>query len=131
MGKLFYDKSSYLSNVLSVKKYDYKYEKEGFSQVAQGWKIFLPMQEVQVQPLGQKYPLEKKMAAHSSILKGFPGGSEVKNQPAMWEIWVWSLGLDDPLEKEMATHSSILTQKIPWTEGTVGIQSTGLQKCWT
>ena len=39
---------------------------------------------------------------------GFPGGSEVKASPAMWETWVQSLGREDPLEKEMATHSSIL-----------------------
>ena len=39
--------------------------------VAQWWKIHLPMQkpqEVQVQSLGQEDPLEKGMAAHSSIL---------------------------------------------------------------
>ena len=37
----------------------------------------------------------------------FPGGSVVKNPPAMPEAWVQSLGLEDPLEKGMATHSSI------------------------
>ena len=26
-----------------------------------------------------------------------PGGSEVKNPPAMWETWVWSLDMEDPL----------------------------------
>ena len=30
--------------------------------------IFLPLQEVQVQSLGQEDPLEKEMATHSSIL---------------------------------------------------------------
>ena len=42
---------------------------------------------------------------------GFPGGSAIKNPPAMQEIQetpVQSLGLENPLEKEMATHSSIL-----------------------
>ena len=42
---------------------------------------------------------------------GFPGGSEVKNPPAMQEpqeIQVRSLGQEDPLEKGMATHSSVL-----------------------
>ena len=29
----------------------------------------------------------------------FPGGSVVKNLPAMQEMWVWSLGLEDLLEK--------------------------------
>ena len=46
----------------------------------------------------------------------FPGGSEVKPLPAMWETWVWSLGQEDPLEKEMATHSSTLVWKILWLQ---------------
>ena len=37
-----------------------------------------------------------------------PGGSVVKNQPAMQKMQVQSLGQEDPLEKEMAAHSSIL-----------------------
>ena len=45
---------------------------------------------------------------------GFPGGSVVKNLPAMQETWV--LIQVDPLEKEMANHSSILVWEIPWTE---------------
>ena len=47
---------------------------------------------------------------------GFPGGSAVKNPPAMQEIWVRSLGQEDPLEKEIATHSRILAWEIPWRE---------------
>ena len=43
------------------------------------------------------------------------------------KTWVRSLGQDDPLEEGMATHSSILVWKIPWTEETEGLQSTGLQ----
>ena len=35
-----------------------------------------------------------------------PGGSVVKNPPAMWKTQVRSLGQEDPLEKGMATHSS-------------------------
>ena len=46
----------------------------------------------------------------------FPGGSDCKEPPAMWETWVWSLGREDPLEKGMATHSSILAWRIPWSE---------------
>ena len=44
-------------------------------------------------------------------LWGFPGGSAVKNLPAvqkMQETQVQSSGWDDPLEKEMTIHSSIL-----------------------
>ena len=39
-----------------------------------------------------------------------------------------SLGWEDPLEEEMATHSSILTLRIPWTEESGGLQSTGSQR---
>ena len=46
----------------------------------------------------------------------------------MQEMWVQSLGKEDPLEKEVATHSSILPWKIPWTEESGRLQSTGSQK---
>ena len=39
---------------------------------------------------------------------GFPGGTVVKNLPALQETWDLSLGREDPLEEDMATHSSIL-----------------------
>ena len=39
---------------------------------------------------------------------GFPGGSVVKNLPAMKEMQVLSLGHEDLLEEKMATNSSIL-----------------------
>ena len=57
-------------------------------------------------------------------LKDFPGGSVVKNLPAvqeMQETWVQSLGWEDPLEEEMAAHSSILAWEIPWTEEPDGL----------
>ena len=47
---------------------------------------------------------------------GFPGGSVVKNLPAMpeaKEMRVWALAGEDPLEEEMATHSSIPAWRIP------------------
>ena len=65
---------------------------------------------------------------------GFPGGSVVKNPPAVHEpqeTHVHSLGQKDPLEKEMATHSSILAWKIPWTEEPGGLQFTGSRKSQT
>ena len=49
------------------------------------------------------------------IDKGFPGGSVVKNLPAMQETQVQYLGGEDPLEEGMATHSCILVWRIPWT----------------
>ena len=51
---------------------------------------------------------------------GFPGGSVVKNLPAMQETketWVRSLGQEDLLEEGMATHSSILAWRIPMDRG--------------
>ena len=52
----------------------------------------------------------------------------VKNPPAIWETWVQSLGQEDLLEKGMATHSSILAWRIPWTEESGKLQSTGLKR---
>ena len=60
---------------------------------------------------------------------GLPGGSVVKNPPAMQKFQVQSLGWED-LEKEMATHSNILAWKIPWTEES-GAKSMGSQKSQT
>ena len=53
---------------------------------------------------------------------GFPGGSAVKNPPAMQETWVQSLGQEDSLEEGMATDSSILAWNVPWTEEPGGLQ---------
>ena len=43
----------------------------------------------------------------------------------MQEMQVQSKGWEEPLEKEMATHSTTLAGKIPWTEGSGGLQSIG------
>ena len=62
---------------------------------------------------------------------GLPGGSGVKNLPAMQELqetWVPSLGREDPPEEGTATHSSILAWRIPWTEEHGGLQSIGSQR---
>ena len=45
---------------------------------------------------------------------GFPGGSLVKNLPAMQKTPDRSLGQKKSLEKGMATHFSILVWEIPW-----------------
>ena len=49
-------------------------------------------------------------------VRGFLGGSEVKNLPIMQESQVRSLGCEDHLEKEMATR--ILSLEIPRREET-------------
>jgi len=71
---------------------------------------------------------------HIYIYTGFPGGSVVKNLPAMQEpqeTQVQSLGQEDPLEKGMATHFSILAWRILWTEEPGGLQSSGVAKSQT
>ena len=70
----------------------------------------------------------KSCLSNSWITLGFPGGSAVKNLPAMQETWVQSLGWEDLLEKGMTTHSRILAWRIPWTEEPGGLQCMGLQK---
>ena len=69
------------------------------------------------------------------ITLGFPGGSVVKNPPAnagnagdVGDPGGRSPGMGDPLEEEMATHTSILAWKLPWTEGSGGLQSVRLQR---
>ena len=52
----------------------------------------------------------------------------VKNLTVMWEAQVRSLGQEDRLEKKMALHFSIPAWRIPWTEESGGLPSTGLQR---
>ena len=61
----------------------------------------------------------------------FPGGSVVKNLPAMQEpkeTCVPSLGWEEPLKKGGATHFSVLAWRTPWTREPSGLQSMGSQK---
>ena len=67
----------------------------------------------------------------AQLIRGFPGGSVVKNLPAIQETQetrVRSLGWEDHLEQEMATHSGILAWRIPYTEEPGGLQSMGSQR---
>ena len=68
------------------------------------------------------------LAGGTHAVRGFPGGSVVKNLSASAGDVGLIPGRKDPLEKEMATHSSILSWRIPWTEEPGGLQSTGLQR---
>ena len=63
-----------------------------------------------------------------NVIWGFPGGSMVKNLPAVLETWARSLGQEDPLEEGIATHSSILAWRISQTKEPGGLQSTGSQR---
>ena len=65
--------------------------------------------------------------AHKTT-RSFPGGSVVKNLPAMPETQVQSLGQEEPLEKGMAISSIILAWRNPWTEELGGLQSVELQR---
>ena len=58
--------------------------------------------------------------------RAFLVAQTVKNLPAIQEIWIWSLSQEDPLKKGI--HSSILAWRIPWTEGSGGLQSMELQR---
>ena len=57
-----------------------------------------------------------------------PGGSVVKNPPAVQETWVQSLGWEDPISEEMPTHFSVLAWEIPWTEQPSGLCSPWVQQ---
>ena len=67
----------------------------------------------------------------STLLMGFPGGSEVKasackvGDPSSVPGWGRSPG------EGMATHSSILAWETPWTEEPGKLQSMGSQKSCT
>ena len=64
----------------------------------------------------------------------FPGGSAVKNLPAVKEMWktrVQSLGQEDPLEDGMATHSSILAWRSPWTKKPDGLHGVAKSRTLT
>ena len=63
--------------------------------------------------------------------KVFPGGSVVKNSPAMKEMWVQSLYQQDPLEEGMATHFTILAWRTPLVGEPGSLQSIMVAKCWT
>ena len=60
---------------------------------------------------------------------GFPGGSEVKNPPAVQETWLQSLGKKDPrggVGSGNPLQYSCLEN--PMTEEPGGLQSTGSQE---
>ena len=64
-------------------------------------------------------------ACYSWSLRGFSGGSVVKNLPdnaRRYRRQFWSLRWEDPLEEEMTTNSSILAWRTPWTEEPGGLQ---------
>ena len=63
--------------------------------------------------------------------RSFPGGSVVKNPPAVQETQVQSLGWEDPLEEGMATHSRILAWRILMDRGAWQATVPGVTKSWT
>ena len=62
---------------------------------------------------------------------GFPGGSVVKNPPAMQETWFLSLGWEKPLEKGMATHFNIPAWRNSMDRGAWRATVYGVAKCQT
>ena len=68
------------------------------------------------------------------ITYGFPGGSAVKNPPAVQEMKgsrVGSLGREDPLEEGMAAHSNIHAWRIPVDRGSRQVAVHVVTKSWT
>ena len=64
---------------------------------------------------------------------GFPGGSGIKNPPAMQEMqetWVPTLGWGEPLEEEMTTCSRILAWKNLTDRGAWRSTVQGVAKSW-
>ena len=85
------------------------------SQVAQWWKIHLP--------IWQKNPplfffWQKKSLCQRILLP----------MQETWEKPIWSLGQEDTLEWEMSTHFSILAWKIPWAEELGGLSPWGCKE---
>ena len=66
-----------------------------------------------------------------ATVRGFPGGSVVKNPPANAGDACLIPGSGRSPEKEISTHSSILAWEIPWTEKPGRLQSMGSQKSQT
>ena len=73
---------------------------------------------------------KKKNKTHFLISYCFPGGSEVKNPPALQETWVPSLDQEEPLEKEMATHLAFLLGESHGQRRLARLQPIGSQKSW-
>ena len=73
-------------------------------------------------------PMDCSLSGSSVIKSASLVAQAVKRLSSMQETWVRSLDREDPLEKEMAIHYSTIAWKIPWTEETGRLQSTGLQR---
>ena len=90
---------------------------------------------VKSQNSSRRVPEKSRLVLLLDNVYPYDGASQVvlvvKNPPANAgdiEMWVQSRGQEDLLEKKTATHSSILAWRIPWTEETGGLQSTGSQR---
>ena len=77
------------------------------------------------------FPSACLLCCSSLLLPGFPGGSVVKNPPAMQGTRVQPPHQEGPLEQEtveVATHSSTAAWEISQTEEPEGAQSRGSQE---
>ena len=64
----------------------------------------------------------------SSFIMGFPGGSDSKESPAMWETQVRSLGQEDPLVKEWQPTPVFLPGKFHGLRSLVGYSPWGCKE---
>ena len=74
------------------------------------------------------YPISKLKFSILKGRQGFPGGSEVKNQPANGGDVGLIPGSERSPREGMAVLSSILAWEIPWTEEPGRLQSMGSQR---
>ena len=70
----------------------------------------------------------KELVRTDAEVRGFHGGSVVKNPPAKQKTSVRSPGWEGPVKEESATSSSKLAWRIPWTEEPGGLQSIESQR---
>lgn len=71
--------------------------------------------------------LKKKTFTYVFIMSGFPGGSAVRNQPAVQEMQFHS-GSGTSLEKETASHSAVFFPGKSHREESVWLRSMGSQR---
>ena len=89
------------------------------------------IEDLTINSRSPNYFLSENVFRYFRMLWGFSDGASGKEpacQCRRQEMQVGFLGWEDPMEDCTATHSSILAWRNPWTEGSHGLQSIGLQR---
>ena len=77
---------------------------------------------------GEEAPFSTRSLPYSTLARKLPRWLGDKSSWQWQGTQVRSLAWEAPLEEEMATYCNILARRIPWTEKSSGLQSTGLQR---